>query len=78
MIICLSINLNIYFGCSKELSHRDGSFEYPQHMFCLKNKIFFITLSYLGAWSLNCSAVMYCSLFRNDHPCFDMTETLLS
>ena len=21
------------FGCSKELSHRDGSFEYPQHMF---------------------------------------------
>ena len=21
------------FGCSKEPSHRDGSFEYPQHMF---------------------------------------------
>ena len=26
------------FGCSKEQSHRDGSFEYPQHMFLLKNK----------------------------------------
>ena len=26
------------FGCSKEPSHRGGSFEYPQHMFCLRNK----------------------------------------
>ena len=26
------------FGCSKEPSHRDGSFEYPQHMFWLGNK----------------------------------------
>ena len=26
------------FGCSKELSYRDGSFEYPQHMFWLRNK----------------------------------------
>ena len=26
------------FGCSKELSHRDGSFEYPQHMFWVRNK----------------------------------------
>ena len=25
-------------GCSKEPSHRDGSFEYPQHMFWLRNK----------------------------------------
>ena len=25
------------FGCSKELSHRDSSFEYPQHMFRLRN-----------------------------------------
>ena len=36
----LSISLNIYFGCSKEASHLDGSFEYPQHMFWLKNKDF--------------------------------------
>ena len=26
------------FGCSKEPSHGDGSFEYPQHMFWLRNK----------------------------------------
>ena len=26
------------FGCSKEPSHRDGSFEYPQHTFYLINK----------------------------------------
>ena len=26
------------FGCSKELSHRDGSFEYAQHMFWMRNK----------------------------------------
>ena len=26
------------FGCSKEPSHLDGSFEYPQHMFWLRNK----------------------------------------
>ena len=26
------------FGCSKKPSHGDGSFEYPQHMFWLRNK----------------------------------------
>ena len=25
------------FGCSKEQSHQDGSFEHPQHMFWLRN-----------------------------------------
>ena len=25
------------FGCSKEPSHGDGSFEYPQHMFRMRN-----------------------------------------
>ena len=34
----LSISLNVCFGCSKEPSLRDGSFEYPQHMFWLRNK----------------------------------------
>ena len=38
MIIFLSISLSMCFGCSKETSHRDGSFEYPQHMFWLRNK----------------------------------------
>ena len=37
-IIFLSISLNMCFGCSKEPSHRDGSFEYPQHMFWMRNK----------------------------------------
>ena len=32
-IILLSISRNMYFGCSKEPSDRDSSFEYPQHMF---------------------------------------------
>ena len=38
VIIFLSISKNMCFGCSKEPSHRDGSFEYPQHMFWLRNK----------------------------------------
>ena len=37
-IIFLSIYLNMGFECSKEPSHRDDSFEYPQHMFWLRNK----------------------------------------
>ena len=37
-IIFLSINFNMCFGCLKELSHCDGSFEYPQCMFWLRNK----------------------------------------
>ena len=36
--IFLPISFNICFGCSKEPSHWDGSFEYPQHMFWLRNK----------------------------------------
>ena len=38
LIIFLPINLNMCFGCSKEPSHRDGSFEYPQHMFWVRIK----------------------------------------
>ena len=42
-IQCTIVNIfliifNICFGCSKEPSHRDGSFEYQQHMFWLRNK----------------------------------------
>ena len=36
--IFLPISYNICFGCSKEPSHRDGSFDYPQHMIWLRNK----------------------------------------
>ena len=38
--IFLSISLNICFGCSAEPSHRDSSFDYPQHMFWLKNNFY--------------------------------------
>ena len=38
VIMFLSISLNTCFGCSKEPSNRDGSFEYPQDMFWLRNK----------------------------------------
>ena len=36
--IFLPISFNIRFWCSKEPSHRDCSFEYPQHMFWLGNR----------------------------------------
>ena len=40
--ISLPIDLNRCFGCSKEPSHCDGSFEYPQHLFWVRNtKIIF-------------------------------------
>ena len=38
VIIFLSIRLNMCFGCSKEPSHRDSTFDYPQLMFWLRNK----------------------------------------
>ena len=47
--IFLPISFNLCVECSKEPSHRDGSFEYPQYMFWLRNKkiIFFGTHSSL-------------------------------
>ena len=38
IFISSPISLNICSGCSKETSHQDGSFEYTQHMFWLRNK----------------------------------------
>ena len=38
VIIFLSVSLNMCFECSKEPSHREGSFEYPQNTFWLRNK----------------------------------------
>ena len=37
-IIFLPINFNMCFGCSKAPSHWDGAFEYPKHMFWMRNK----------------------------------------
>ena len=60
-IIFLSISLNMCFGCSKEPSHRDGSFEYPQHMFWWKNKKTNFQLRTLIWESGTC---LYCRLFK--------------
>ena len=50
----LSISFNISLGCSKEPSHGHGSFEYPQHIFWLRNKkIIFITHPHPKAWSVD-------------------------
>ena len=35
--------LTFCFGSSKDLSHCDGSFDYPHYMLWLRNKIFLIT-----------------------------------
>ena len=41
--IVLPISLSIRFGCSKEPSHGDGSFETPQHIYVLfRNENFFV------------------------------------
>ena len=36
--IFLPISFNICFGCSKDLSNSDSSYENPQQMFWLPNK----------------------------------------
>ena len=58
--IFLPINFDIYFGCSKEASHQDSSFEYPQHMFWLRNKkiIFWNTLLTKVLFTLNKGAYL--------------------
>ena len=38
IILLISFTFNICFGYSKEMSHGDGSFEYPKHMFWLRNE----------------------------------------
>ena len=44
VIIFISISLNTCFGFSKELSHWDSSFEYPQNIFWLRNNFQLSTL----------------------------------
>ena len=53
--IFLPISSNICFGCSKEQSHWDGSSEYPQHMFWLRNKkkSYFLVHT-LKSWCILC------------------------
>ena len=55
--IFLPISFNICFRCSKELSHLshwDSSFEYPQHMFWLRNKINMVLVRNLSPVILTC------------------------
>ena len=56
--IFLPMIFSICFECSKELSHWDCSFEYPQHMFWLRNKknIFLLhTLNFSPVfWNIKC------------------------
>ena len=39
LVLNPAISVNISFGCSKELSHQDRYFEYPQHMICREIRI---------------------------------------
>ena len=47
VILFLPTNSNMCFGCSKEPSNCDGSFEDLQHMFWLRNE-YVLTHSYIG------------------------------
>ena len=54
-IIFLFLNQNICFGCSKEPSRWDGSFEHPKHMLKIIGKKIFTTFTlknfvYLNQW----------------------------
>ena len=46
--IFLFNQFNISFGCQKEPSYWDSSFEYPQHMFWLRNKKNYYSKCYIS------------------------------
>ena len=54
------------FGCSKELSHRNGSFEYPQHMFWMrKQKNNFLLRNFIwGPVILSCFCYQLLTFFK--------------
>ena len=60
--IFLSINCNIYFGCSKEPSHWDGSFEYPKHMSWLRNKKLIFNFALLSRGLAGFALIEKCSM----------------
>ena len=61
VIIFLSNSLNMCFGCSKELSHWDGSFEYPRYMFWLRIKKIIFSYALLSG-GLSITEDWVCSL----------------
>ena len=60
------------FGCSKDLSHGDGSFEYPQHMFWFRNKKNNFQLAHLSG-RLGSSVLVS---EKRSMPCTPKDETL--
>ena len=68
--IFLPIWLNICLGCSKEPSHWDGSFEYPQHMFWLRNK----TNYFLVVHTLN----LFVWFFTSQSTIFQLLDNVIS
>ena len=57
----LSINLNMCFGYSKEPSHCDRSFEFPQHM--LRKVIFNYIILSEGLLHMETCRVLYACLY---------------
>ena len=70
--ISLIISLNISCGCSKEPSQWDGPFEYPQHMFWLKNK----KINYAPLKDCKCLTIVKFSQMKSWH--MNLTKTLSS
>ena len=70
MIIFLAINKNMCFGCSKEPFHRDGSFEYPQHMFWLRNMKIIFCYAFLSGGLFACFFVIILCWFFSSKSTF--------
>ena len=60
MIIFLAISFNMCFECSKEPSHRDRSFEYPQHMFWMRRRKLFFNYILLSGGLVTGYSMNYC------------------
>ena len=89
VIIFLPISLNMCCWCSKEPSHRDGSFEYPQHMFWLRNKKLIFSYAPLSGGlpltflPLMCEVLyhflpMFLHLYLVCHVLFEVSDEFLS
>ena len=66
LLIFLPSNLNMCFGCSGGPSHWDGSFEYPHHMFWMRNKENNIPLRTL-IWRPGYSHLKWCLIAWRSH-----------